>query len=90
MLTNALVKKDLESCKLTNLYLEHLEMKDNMIEVEGENKDLKKENKVLRERFGGATKDDDGDMFYYVMCDYAGKSEAGLKVHTGKKHKGSP
>ena len=51
--------------------------------LERENKDLKKE------RLEGAA-NDDRVMFYCERCDYAGKSEAGLKVHTGKKHKGSP
>ena len=44
---------------------------------------------ILKERFEGAA-NDDRVMFYCERCDYAGKSEAGLKVHTGKKHKGSP
>ena len=58
-------------------------------EIGGPSSNKNKLLKLLKERFEGAANDDRA-MFYCERCDYAGKSEAGLKVHTGKKHKGSP
>ena len=95
-LAEALTKRDLEVCKLRSFYIENLEVNERMDAIGRENNNLKKENKALMERYGDIGKeptnddlDRDKDMYSCRICDFAGKSEAGLKVHIGKKHKSS-
>ena len=98
-LGDALTKRDLEACKLTNFVIENLEIKESLDEIKKENEHLKTENKTFRERY--ATVDENADhvsklsepntynIFSCVNCEFVAKTEAGLRVHMGRKHKES-
>ena len=74
-------------------------MKEKMDELKKENEHLKKENKIFRERHADAeenathvnkrSEQNVDNIISCVICEFVAKTEAGLKVHMGRKHKES-
>ena len=91
-LGDALSKRDLEVCKLRSLLIENLDINDRMDKVKKENEHLKQENKTVRENAAHVNKESDentDNLFSCAKCEFVAKTEAGLRVHIGKKHKES-